>query len=216
MLGQTIVRAVGALFLLALLGGLPATAQTTLTAFGGYAGSGTGLKRSAAGASAGPADQALRLDAGTAASFSVDWTLDTARQLQLLISQQRSALDTQGVASAGAPQRIALQLIHVHLGGTNFLDARVGHGVYVVGGLGFTRFSPGVAGFVAELRASMNVGVGYAWPLSPWLGLRAELRGFATLIDSSGSFLCSGGCAVSIEGDTLTQPHALLGLAFSF
>lgn len=209
MLEPALGRVVAALVLIA---ALPATAQTTaFTVYGGHVGSGNGLRSNA------PADQALRLDPGSAASLSVDWTLDSARQLQIFVSRQRSALNPRGAGNAGSSgvaQPIPLQLIHVHLGGTNFIDARVGHGVYVVGGLGFTRFSPGLAGYESELRGSMNLGVGYAWPLSPWLGLRAELRGVATLIDSRGSFLCSGGCVVSIQGDTLRQLHALLGLAF--
>lgn len=182
-----------------------------MTAYAGFSGGGNGLQRSTAST-----DQALQLDAGTAASFSVEWTLDAARQLQWFVSRQNTTLETQPAASTLASQRIPLQVIYVHLGGTNFIESRVGLGPYVAGGLGFTRFSPGLSGFESELRMSMNLGLGYAWPLSPQLGLRVELRGYATLINSSGSFLCSGGCTVSIKGDTLTQSQALLGLAFSF
>ena len=50
----------------------------------------------------------------------------------------------------------------------------------------------------------------------PSLALRAELRGYATLINSSGSFFCSGGCVVSLKGDALVQGAALLGLSMRF
>jgi hypothetical protein len=52
--------------------------------------------------------------------------------------------------------------------------------------------------------------------LSRQIALRTELRGYLTLINSSGGFFCSGGCVVSIRGDTLTQVEGLLGLSFAF
>jgi hypothetical protein len=193
---------------------LAAAQISGMTVYAGLAGGGSGLQRESTTAPA--ADQALRLDAGATASGSIEWTIDGARQIQLFVSHQRTSLELQGVGSTAAPQHLPLQMLHVHLGGTNFVDARVGQGVYVLGGLGLTRFSPGLAGFDTEVRASMNLGVGYAWPVTPGLGLRAELRGVAVLLNSSGSFLCSGGCAVAIKGDSLTQAQALLGASFSF
>lgn len=211
MLARPVERAVercvaaGLVFLFA----LPACAQTmTVTTYAGYRGSGQGLQRST------PTDAPVRLGSGAAGAVSFDWAIDAARQLQLFASHQQTDLDT--TAANGAPQRIPIKLTHLHVGGTNFIDGRVGNGTYVVGGLGVTQLSPGLAGFESEQRLSMNLGLGYQWPLSPWLALRAELRGYATLINSSGSFLCSGGCTVSIKGDTLTQAEALLGLAWSF
>jgi hypothetical protein len=62
----------------------------------------------------------------------------------------------------------------------------------------------------------MNVGLGYQWMLSRQLALRTEVRGYVTLIHSSGGFFCSGGCVVSIRGDTMLQVEALLGLSFAF
>ncbi|MEQ1774346.1 MAG: hypothetical protein ABL891_11240 [Burkholderiales bacterium] len=46
--------------------------------------------------------------------------------------------------------------------------------------------------------------------------LRAELRGYATLIRSDGAFFCSGGCTVSIRGDTMTQLEAMVGVSVGF
>jgi hypothetical protein len=173
-------------------------------------GSGQGLQRNA------PSDQAVRLGSGPAASMSIDWTIDAARQLQLFASYQQTELETSAGSGAGASLRVPLRLSTLQLGGTNFIDGRVGDGTYVVGGLGITQLSPGLAGFESELRLSLSLGLGYQWPLSSGLSLRTELRGWGTLINSGGSFLCSGGCTVSIKGDTLTQVEALLGLAWSF
>ena len=43
-----------------------------------------------------------------------------------------------------------------------------------------------------------------------------EVRGYATLINSSGGFFCSGGCVVAIKGDSLQQVDALIGLSYRF
>ena len=193
----------------ALLVALPSHAQgITVTTYGGWRGSGQGLERNA------PSDPAVRLGSGPAASMSVDWALDAARQLQLFASHQQTELETS--TGTGTPLRVPLKLSTLQLGGTNFIDGQVGNGTYVVGGLGVTHLSPGLAGFESELRLSLSLGLGYQWPLSAGLSLRTELRGWGTLINSGGSFLCSGGCTVSIKGDTLTQVEALLGLAWSF
>jgi hypothetical protein len=200
-----------ALLSLALLTALPSHAQgITVTAYGGWRGSGAGLQRSA------PGDPAVRLGSGPAAAMSIDWTIDAARQLQLFGSHQQTELETSTGSGAGTPLRVPLKLSTVQLGGTNFIDGRVGNGTYVVGGLGFTQLSPGLAGLESELRLSLSLGLGYQWPLSAGLSLRTELRGWGTLINSGGSFLCSGGCTVSIKGETLTQVEALLGLAWNF
>jgi len=63
----------------------------------------------------------------------------------------------------------------------------------------------------------MNVGLGHQWLLSRQLALRTELRGYLTLVNSKGGFLCSGGaCIVKIRGDTLLQVEGLLGLSYAF
>ena len=62
----------------------------------------------------------------------------------------------------------------------------------------------------------MSLAVGYEHVFNPSLALRAELRGYATLIDSSGGIFCSGGCVVTLQGDALIQGQALLGLSLRF
>jgi hypothetical protein len=188
----------------------PAFGQaTSVTTYAGYRGSGQGLQREA------PVDEALRLGAGGAGSLSIDWAVDAARQLQVFVSLQRSELQTVS-SSAGTPQRIPVRQSLLHIGGTNFVDGQVGRGTYVVGGLGVTQLTPSLAGYASALRLSMNLGLGYQWPLAPALAVRTELRGYGTLINSRGAFLCSGGCTVSIKGESLTQAELMLGLTWGF
>jgi len=66
------------------------------------------------------------------------------------------------------------------------------------------------------VRASMNAGVGWQWNLARNVALRSELRGYWTLINSSGQFFCSGGCVVSIRGQSLLQVEGMLGVSIGF
>ncbi|HSC63537.1 MAG TPA: hypothetical protein VLD35_07890 [Caldimonas sp.] len=184
-----------------------ASAQTTLTLYGGARGGGGFEDASGNGST-------FKLKNGAAASASVDWLLDDGRQAQLFYSFQRSALPGKAF---GQSADVDVTVHYLHLGGRAFLegDARQGGG-YVVGGLGATLFSPGLGGLSDELRPSANAGVGWQWPLARNVALRGELRGYWTLINSSGQFFCSGGCVVSIRGQSLVQAEALLGVSIGF
>lgn len=195
------------LALLALL--LPARgalAQNALTLYGGYAGGGSFEQQTGNATS----------DADLASSFtgaaSIDWSLDAARNVQLFASGQRSTLQLAGAN----PGSVDLGLYYLHLGGSNFFEGRAGQGGYVAGGLGATLMSPSGAGLGSEVRPSMSLAIGYEHAFNPSLALRAELRGYATLINSSGGFFCSGGCVVTLSGDALLQAAALVGVSLRF
>lgn len=184
-----------------------AGAQATLTLYGGARGGGEFED-------ANDRSRVYSLDGGASAAASLDWPLADGRQGQLFYSFQRSALPG---AALGQPGEVKLNVSHLHLGGRAFFDgSAAAGGGYVVGGLGASLFSPGLSGLSDEWRPSMNLGVGYEWPLAPHIALRTELRGYLSLIDSRGGFFCSGGCVVSIRGNSLTQVEGLLGLSIGF
>jgi hypothetical protein len=183
---------------------LPSAAQNAFTVYGGYRGGGSFQS------DANPSDS-LGLKSSGAGSISLDWAIDPARQVQVFASYQPTDIE----ASASTPQ-VPLKVSYLHLGGTNFFEGQIGRGPYVVGGFGVTRLAPGLDSLSAEYRPSMNLGLGYQWPITGALSLRLELRGYFTLINSDSSLFCSGGCVVQIKGDGLTQAEALIGLSFGF
>ena len=197
----------GALGLGLAISAAAAGAQATVTLYGGARGGGDFEDASGNG-------NTFKLDSGAAFSASVDWLLDDGRVGQLFYSFQRSALPGKAF---GQPAEVAVNISYLHLGGRAFFegDARNGGG-YVVGGLGATFFSPGLGGLSDEIRASANLGVGWQWPLARNVALRTELRGYLTLINSSGQFFCSGGCVVSIRGNTLAQFEGMVGVSVGF
>ena len=185
-----------------------AAAQGAVTLYGGVRGGGDFTDQNAS-------DANVELDTGAAVSLSYDWILGDGRQAQLLYSFQRSALPG---SVANRPSDIAVNIGYLHNGGRVFFDGTHStSGSYLVGGLGITHLSPGLDGLSSEVRPSINVGLGHQWMLSRQLALRTEVRGYLTLVNSSGGFFCSGGaCVVRIRGDTLLQVEGMVGVSYAF
>jgi len=177
-----------------------------LTMYAGYRGGGSFTNADT--------DQGLELDSSVAVSIALDLPLDAARQIQIFLSHQRTDLDLDGPSTAGG-DKLPMNITYLHIGGTNFFEGGIGKGPYVVGGLGATLFDPG-QGYSSELYPSINIGIGYQWPVGNTLAVRAEARGYATLVNSNGGVFCSGGCVVSIKGDSVTQGELMLGLSARF
>ena len=197
----------GVLVLGLALSAAAAGAQTSVTLYGGARGGGDFEDAIGNG-------NTFRLKSGAAVSASVDWQLDDGRVGQVFYSFQRSALPGKAF---GQPTEVAVNVSYLHLGGRAFFEGDATHGGgYVVGGLGATYFSPGLGGLSDEVRPSMNAGVGWQWNVARNVALRGELRGYWTLINSSGQFFCSGGCVVSIRGQSLVQLEGMLGLSIGF
>jgi len=153
------------------------------------------------------------LTEGPSFAVAADFGIDPRTQWEIFLSHRSSALRASGFSPVS--DNIGLGVTYFHVGGTYFVD-RVGKGVYVMGGIGLTHFDPSDSSLSSEVRASLNLGVGYMVPLGERLALKLEGRGYATLVNSSSGFLCSGGCVVQIKGDVLTQGELLVGITARF
>ena len=161
--------------------------------------------------------KSLDIEGSGAIAASLDFPLDASRQVQVFFSRQSSKLGIeQTTAAPSVGSQLPLTVSYVHIGGSNFFSGRVGQGPYLVGGLGITVFDLRLSGSDPEVRPSLNLGIGYQVLLGERVALRFEARGYATLVNSSGGLFCSGGCVISIQGDTVTQGEALLGLSLRF
>ena len=206
MKARPVAALLGLLALLLLLPARPALAQNAVTFYGGYAWGGSFDQQT------GNTTGSANLAGSFTGAASIDWALDAARNVQLYASGQRTTLQLAG----STPSSVDMGLYYVHLGGSNFFEGRAGQGAYVAGGLGATVMSPSSAGLGSEVRPSASLAIGYEHALSPSLAVRAELRGYLTLINSSGGIFCSGGCVVTLSGDALVQGAALVGLSLRF
>lgn len=193
----------GCIALLLAASAAPAAAQWSITLFAGYAGS-NGVDNVSASTDA---------DIRNAATFGATLGLpyDASRELQIQFSQQSTTLSPGGGA---APFDLTVR--HLHVGGTAFIDRPVGQGFYAVGGVGVTQFQPGGDGYGDDVKPSLSLGFGYLLPLGQTFALRAEARGYLVLVNSSGGFLCSGGCVAVLKSEAFTQLEARVGLMARF
>jgi hypothetical protein len=199
---KTSTLAATALLTLAAAG--PAAAQNSLTIYGGYRGGGSFEQETSPFAT-------VDMKSSASGALAFNFAVDAMRQGQLFASYQSTDIE----ASSTTP-KVPLTVTYLHFGGTNYFDGAIGRGVYVAGGIGATWLSPSLSGLSSEVRPSLNLGLGFEWPISGALSFKAELRGYFTLINSNSSMFCSGGCVVQIKGDGLTQVEGLLGLSLAF
>jgi len=181
------------------------TKESSVTVYGGYRFGGS-LTDANTGTT-------IDLKDDASAAVAIDIGLDRQTQLQFFYSYQNTAL----TSGAFSPQvnNFGLTLHNYHLGGTYFIE-EVGRGLYFMGGIGGTTATPDLAGLNSETFFSGNLGIGWMVPLGKHVGLRFEARGYGILIDNDSAMFCSGGCVVSIKGDTLTYGEALVGVSIRF
>jgi hypothetical protein len=185
-------------------------ADNAITLYGGY--------RSTGGFTDVDTGQSIDVKATGSIAASFDFAVDASRQVQFFVSHQGSKFEVDALPGSAAAtlNGRSISVTYLHIGGTNFFDGPIGRGPYVVGGFGATQFSPRVSGYSSEWRPSMSLGLGYQLPLAANLALRFEARAYLTLVNSEGGLFCSGGCLVTIRGDTFTQAEALIGLSLAF
>jgi hypothetical protein len=186
--------------------GEPAKAtENSVTVYGGYrfGGSFTDVTTG----------KSWNLTEGPSYAVAADFGIDRKTQWEIFLSHRSSALKPSGFAAA--VDRFGLGITYFHVGGTYFFD-EVGKGGYIVGGVGLTNFDPKESGLGSETRASLNLGIGFMAPLGKSVAVKVEARGYATLVDSTGGFFCSGGCVVQIKGTTVTQGDVLAGITVRF
>jgi len=159
--------------------------------------------------------QDLHGDTTPSFALALDFAFEPRKQLQLFYSHQKTDLSPERVPSA--IDKIPLTIEYLHFGGTAFFD-EAGEGGYAVAGVGATRLTPAASGLSAETKPSINIGFGYMVPIVPGLGLRFEVRGYATWLDSNGGLFCrsNAGCAVSLKGNAFYQGEGLIGLTARF
>jgi opacity protein-like surface antigen len=143
--------------------------------------------------------------------FTLSQPASETTRYEFLYSHQ----DTSLADSTDPNNAFDLDVHYLHMGGT----VDVYHDrftPYVSGGLGMTYMHPGQSGYNNETRFSLSVGGGLKWYPTERLGIRFEMRGYSTLVNSNSSLFCDGGCQLQISGDAFPQFETNLGLIFRF
>jgi hypothetical protein len=157
--------------------------------------------------------QELSFKDGRAYGLSLDFSPspDSDLKLELLWSRQDSGLDLQTI---GGPNHLDLTVDEFQIGGV--LETRSGRfNPYITGLLGATLFGP--EGSDSEARFSFSIGGGVKLFLFRNLALRADVRGYCTVVESDSAFISSGGVTVArFSGSTLWQGEVSGGLTLAF
>ena len=182
-------------------------AESSVTAYGGYVFGGS-VTDSTTG-------QTVDVLDAPSYALALDFGLDPRSQVQVFFNHQQTHIQAPSFLS-GSPQ-IGLGISYLQLGETYFIDG-IGHGVYVMGGVGVTYMSPSVSDLSSETRLSLNAGIGYMIPLGKHFGIRFEARGYATLLNNNGGIFCGSnkGCVITINGQGFYQGEGLVGLTVRF
>lgn len=132
-------------------------------------------------------------------------------RLELLWSRQESGIDFRGDYGLG---KVDLTIDVFQLGGiAEFGTARFRQ--YISLHVGATHFSSDR--FDDDTRFSLGAGVGVKAFLTKNFYLRADLRGFCTVVEAEGSFIFYNGVTVaSFSGSTLWQGQVSAGLGITF
>jgi opacity protein-like surface antigen len=143
--------------------------------------------------------------------FSLSTMASPSTRYEFIYSHQ----DTRLTDKVNPEDTFDLDIHYLQLGGT----VDVSHDriiPFFSGGIGMTHMSPGRSGLNNETRLSLSLGGGLKWYPTDRLGIRFEMRGYGTLMDTSGSLFCDGGCDLQLSSDLFPQFETNLGLIFRF
>ena len=132
-------------------------------------------------------------------------------KVELLWSRQDSGLDLHGL---GGENRIRMTVDEFQIGAVVEKPTGRFH-PYLGASLGASLFGP--EGLDSEARFSLSIGGGLKFFLLKNLTLRADLRGYCTVVESDSAFISTGGVTVvHFHGSTLWQGEITGGVTLSF
>ena len=148
-------------------------------------------------------------------ALAADLRIDEGTQYELFYSREATGLRGN---TPGPSTDVTVE--YLHLGGTVVLDDEHRVKPYIVGGLGISRLTPGLEGST-DTRFSASLGLGLRWPVTRHFSVRAEGRGFLTLVNPDAAVFCRSDqngllCRIHGNGQTFLQGQFLVGAAFAF
>lgn len=130
--------------------------------------------------------------------------VDDPGMVELLYSHQSTPI------SPDQPDRLTVDTLHF-AGALTLSDNLMAP--YIGAGIGVTRFDA----YDSETAPSMSLALGVQPRLGEHLALRAEVRGYGSLLNDDSAFLCNPEvCAFRVRGELLTQWQANIGLTLRF
>ncbi|UCX03843.1 outer membrane beta-barrel protein [Shewanella glacialimarina] len=139
-------------------------------------------------------------------------TTNDPGNMYLLYSRQETDL-RQG--SLSSDKLTELEVNYFHLGGTLYFP-NGNLKPYVTASAGLTQLRPSKE-YSSETHFSMGIGGGVAYEVTQNVSLFADVRGYATFLNSDGGLFCNQTrCVWQITGDLMWQSQVNLGLEIAF
>jgi hypothetical protein len=157
--------------------------------------------------------QEISLQDGRAYGLALNYSPfhESEFKLELLWSRQDSSIDLHGF---GGKNQLGLTVDEFQIGALFEKPYGKLH-PYVSGLVGASLFGP--EGADSETRFSLSIGGGVKYFLLKNLALRADVRGYCTVVESDSAFISVGGVTVAhFSGSTLWQGEVSGGVTLSF
>lgn len=163
-------------------------------------------------------DVEFELNESNAQGFMLNIRANPNGQYELLYARQDTEVGTQGLFATDSVMDLDVE--YFQIGGTYLFDGE-NTLPFIALTLGVTHFDPQPAEFDSESYFSASFGGGVQLNATKRIGVRIEGRVFTTLIESDSDIFCSsaggaGACLIQVDGTTLTQWEARVGLVFRF
>jgi hypothetical protein len=151
-----------------------------------------------------------------ASAFGVvlDFDLEPDKQIEILLSRQNTSVSTSGMFTSTPLFDLAID--YYHIGGLYMLPEGSRVRPFVSGTFGLTRMDPKRAGLTTENHLSLSLGGGAKIFFTKSVGLRFDVRGIYTILDSDTSILCSGGCITKVNSNGFVQTEIGAALMMRF
>lgn len=187
---------------------VPSHADVFIAPFGGYSFGGNGLEVLVSDETS----TDLEMNEGGNAGLMLGITTNDPGNIYLLVSHHNTDL-RQGLLSSEV--LTDLEVNYFHLGGTLYFPN--GHfKPYITASAGLTQLRPDKQ-YSSETNFSMGFGGGVAYELTDNVSLFADIRGYATFVNSTGGLFCNETrCVWQIEGDLMWQGQTNIGVAVAF
>ncbi|HSH28589.1 MAG TPA: hypothetical protein VK971_01680 [Thiohalobacter sp.] len=182
----------------------PPTGDIELTPIAGYRGGG-GFEDTGSGDS-------LDLDEAGSYGLVLNIDHDANTQWEFMFSRQATSLKPGPSVAPG----FDLNVRHFSAGGIYvWWGERVEP--FIGAGFGVTHMSPDGSDYDDETRLMFQLNGGYKFWLTRNIGLRLELRGYTTFMDSDAEVFCAGGaCVARVESSGFGQLEGIAGLSVRF
>ena len=155
----------------------------------------------------------INLDESAGYGLLLDFDIHPDRQIEVYLSRQSTTMSSGGPFTGNPLFNVTVD--YYHIGGLYLFEGERFR-PFISGTLGLTRMDPQRADLRTETRLSAALGAGAKYFFTKSLGIRLDVRGIYTALNSDASIFCAGGCAVQVRSSGFLQGDLGAGLILRF